>query len=675
MKLKHIISSVVVAAAMSTGITSCDYLDVIPPEQPSLDNTMDSYSQALGFLYTCYRGTTQPIAADWGANVNEYAGQLIPSYTLGDFHCSTDEWMMDDVQYNQCPAARASYTNTLSANNNYNAGKTYSVWMAYCYQFIEKLDKIGIPKGVVPEKDAKLWRAEAKFLLAYYHYCMLRRYGPIAIVSDRTPMDAPVSSYPGRMHYDYCVKWICDRLDEAAAELPIKREPAEGGRATSLICKALKARIMLYAASPLYNGQFPYPEWTNVVETPGYGRELISKKYDRKKWEAARDASLEALALATGQGGRALYYGNSGNETAAMIKTMFIPVDDVDDDFKRTVLRLRNILCVRELDGNTEAIWATQDYCNVQSLYNQRMVRNPIPKTASAPNGATYAYSTMGATLATNLRFLTKDGLQPENDPNFCTKDKWYKSAGYADDMSEAGNPALRSHIINLCKNREPRFYAWLSFDGGDYGTLLRYGTGPVHVNLLSSDEQGFDPVKAPRDYCPTGFPMQKWINPRSFINGNAGANFQYAPTTHIRLAELYLNLAECYAELGDMDNALKNINIIRDRAGVKALTREMVASSGKSIVEWARDERSIELFDEMHRYFDIRRWCKGKLMANGQRQGLNAHVANPSFEEFNRPTQVNMAHLYSWGDRMYLYPIDAKELYSNPQFVQSPGY
>ena len=54
---------------------------------------------------------------------------------------------------------------------------------------------------------------------------------------------------------------------------------------------------------------------------------------------------------------------------------------------------------------------------------------------------------------------------------------------------------------------------------------------------------------------------------------------------------------------------------------------------------------------------------------------GLNAHVQNPTFEEFNRPVTVNQGHVYAWGDRMYLYPIDAQELYSNPQFVQSPGY
>ncbi|MDE7442534.1 MAG: RagB/SusD family nutrient uptake outer membrane protein, partial [Muribaculaceae bacterium] len=524
MKIKNIFLSSVATLSLTAGLTSCDYLDVMPPEQPSVDNTMDSYSSAEGYLYTAYRYVTQPIASDWAQGMNTSAGQPLPGLTLGDYQGTTDEWLMDDVQYNQGPLVRGLYTNTLSANNNFNDYKVQSIALSNVYLFLEKLNTIGVPNGVVPEETAELWRAEAKFLIAYYHYCLLRRYGPIAIVDKRMSMDASVSSFPGRMHYDYCVKWICDQLDEAAKELPARREVADTGRATSTICKALKARVLLYAASPLFNGQFPYPEWTNKVETPGYGTELVSKTYDRNKWETARKASEEALELALGDGQRSLYYGSGSNESDQMIKATYVPVDGADEDFKRAVLRMRNVICVREPDGNSEHIWATYDLSQVGADWNQRMPRNPIPKTASAPNGYQSAYCTMGATLATNLRFLTKDGYQPENDPNFTPESDWYKSAGYADDYSDASNPALRSHIINLCKNREPRFYAWLSFDGGDYGTLFRYGNGPVHMNLLSSQAQGYDPVIAPRDYCPTGFLMQKWISPKGVLNTSGGA-------------------------------------------------------------------------------------------------------------------------------------------------------
>lgn len=671
MKLKNIIYSTILGAALAMGTVSCNYLDVVPPEKASVDDTMQNYTQALGFLYECYRGVTIPVANDWAQGINQSAGQPLPGSPLSDYNMTTDEWVMDDIQLNQNVLARALYSNTLSANNNVNTLKNYSIRLSMVFLFLDKLDNIGVPNGVVPPESAREWRAEAKFLIAYYHFCMLRRYGPIAIVDNRVSMDAPISEFPGRMHFDYCADWICDKLDEAAKDLPAVRNGAETGRATSTICKALKARIRLYAASPLFNGQFPYPQWTNKVETPGYGTELISSTYDRQKWVRAKDASEEALALALGEGARELYYGSTSNETPDMIKNMFVPVDDVTDEFKTAVLRMRNVICAKPSEGNNEAIWALANFSEYAGDYRLRVVRNPVPKNASIlPQGFVYAYSAISATLATVLRFGTKDGYQPANDPNFPDESDWYRAAGYADTED-----TYRSHIINLNKNREPRFYAWLCFDGGDYGTLLYNGQRPVHVNLLSSEMQGFDPVNAPRDYCATGWPSQKWVNPKANITTNGKENYFYAPRQFIRLAELYLNLAECYAELGDTPKALENINIIRRRAGSTELTEQMVAQSGKSIVEWARDERSIELYDEMQRYFDVRRWCKGELLGYGQRMGLNAHVANPTFDEFNKPTPVNLSHVYSWGNRMYLHPIDAEELYSNPQFVQSPGY
>lgn len=69
------------------------------------------------------------------------------------------------------------------------------------------------------------------------------------------------------------------------------------------MAKALKARLLVYAASPLFNGSFPYKDWENTnFETPGYGKELISLKYDRKKWEVAKAACQEAITAAEAAG-------------------------------------------------------------------------------------------------------------------------------------------------------------------------------------------------------------------------------------------------------------------------------------------------------------------------------------------------------------------------------------
>ena len=139
-----------------------------------------------------------------------------------------------------------------------------------------------------------------------------------------------------------------------------------------------------------------------------------------------------------------------------------------------------------------------------------------------------------------------------------------------------------------------------------------------------------------------------------------------------IRMAELYLNLAECYAVLGNTNAALENLNIIRERAGV----RDLMATdfSVMPLIDWVRNERSIELYAEGHRYYDIRRWAIAEDHLQPENfRGLNGLTVNPSFEEFNQIVPTSQP--IQWNQRQYLLPITNSELYSDPQLVQAPGY
>jgi hypothetical protein len=119
--------------------------------------------------------------------------------------------------------------------------------------------------------------------------------------------------------------------------------------------------------------------------------------------------------------------------------------------------------------------------------------------------------------------------------------------------------------------------------------------------------------------------------------------------------------------------NARLNLNIIRERAGVPDLQPSDVNSS--NIMEYVRNDRFVELFDEHHRYYDLRRWMLApKQLKANTRMGLSVTAkVNPSFTEFNVPTIVDQP--FEWSDRMYLLPIKTKEVYSDPQLVQAPGY
>ena len=134
---------------------------------------------------------------------------------------------------------------------------------------------------------------------------MCERFGPVSIVDNYPPMDTPKDQYPGRSHYDFCVDYVVKMLDDIvdSGALPATVATDDLGRATSTICKALKARVLLTAASPLWNGSFPYRNWRNTkYETPGYGKELVSHEYSVKKWERALAACEDALNFALGDG-------------------------------------------------------------------------------------------------------------------------------------------------------------------------------------------------------------------------------------------------------------------------------------------------------------------------------------------------------------------------------------
>lgn len=232
--------------------------------------------------------------------------------------------------------------------------------------------------------------------------------------------------------------------------------------------------------------------------------------------------------------------------------------------------------------------------------------------------------------------------------------------------------------------NREPRFYAWINFDGCDIGPYLVAGK-PLRLDLRSYEACGYSPDYAQGDLPQTGYLNNKFIAPAERYDYDGSyTDFDY-PTPLIRLNEMYLNLAEACAELymngdgSELQNALDAVNVIRERAGIPLLTAaDCGDGEGQmSIRDWVRNERRIELYAEGYRYYDLRRWCiAAKHLSAGCRTGLDCFVSkrvNPTIEEFN--TRVKVDGNYQWFDRMYLLPLAADEVYSNPQMVQAPGY
>lgn len=146
----------------------------------------------------------------------------------------------------------------------------------------------------VPLSQARkqLVTGEARFLRAWYYENLIINFGGVPLIGDKVYTVDDDITVPRNTFAD-CVAYIVSELDAASKLLPTGRNTADFGRITSGACLALKARILLYAASPLFNNT-PYVTAT-AAQTPliGYG------SYDVKRWQDAADAALAVINSGT----------------------------------------------------------------------------------------------------------------------------------------------------------------------------------------------------------------------------------------------------------------------------------------------------------------------------------------------------------------------------------------
>lgn len=546
----------------------------------------------------------------------------------------------------------------------------WKVWyngIGYCNLFL-KLMKEHDP--AMNPNDKAQYIAEVKFLKAYYHFRLLQMYGPIPVVDSFISSNTLKQDFPGRSHFDYCVDYIANLFDEAAEYLPARHSnQAYYGRATSIMCKALKARLLVLAASPLWNGDFPNPAWKNKsYETPGYGLLLVSQTRDENKWERARTACQEAIEAAENSGHE--LFNIESSELLRENNSIGLPdipaLGESEDDiaFKKTVVMLRYLMATSPQDGNKEIIWGLVPMNGGIDSHNTAMASIPhfVMKNELGQNIG--GWGGLSPTLFTVSHFFTKDGLLPEDDPGFVSESEYFTSAGLS-------NP----DITRINVGREPRYYAAIGFDGDQYSTKIAGGS-PLYLEMRNNTKTGYDAnIWGTRNYSVTGFLNKKWVNPNFYYTGIGWSHsLPKTPLSLIRLGEMYLEMAECEAQCGNDAEALVWLNKIRSRAGVPEWTLSSLSDNGKSVLEAVMDERFAECYLEGYRYYDIRRYLLGSdTMSKVNYKGLDAIRKSPGFTTFN--TVVSISQPFEWNDRMYLLPVSNDEVYSNPNLVQAPGY
>lgn len=566
----------IIACFLATVIYSCsDVLNQAPDGKISLEEVFGDNDKTMYYLNTCYSGINAK-------------GCLYFFFSRGPVNWCDDSWDADDLDVSWA-ASRRYYDGNASASDfpaNYNAGDSgnESVSWARSFQRIRNCAVFlqNIPNAKVnSESDRSRWTAEAHILRAYYYSELLMWFGcSLPIIREPYTYDADFSKVERSSFHDV-VEFIVEDCDAALAceELPWRiTTDSEAMRMTKAVAWAIKSRMTLFAASPLYNDGNNYWEEAysvnkaavQALESNGYAL------YDKLNQAAVWGDEKAYLPTAASQYFNE-YFCNSGAYAA----------DPAD---KETIYQLRDgaNLDLAYVDGIGAILGYKTGTCPSQELVD--------------------AFETIDGQPVLDLAkpYLDEQHLKPNYNSSNTTYDK--------------NNPYA---------NRDPRFYATVYYNGSkrycNWSTEaekksfenLGQGKGEnVRIittwdayedakgNIINSPEPLMGRSMTGRTPTRTGYFQRKFLHP------NSGVDMRLNGARHkdYRLAEIYLNFAEAAMEAGHTDEAITYVNKVRARAGMPGLPAGL---SGENLRQRIHNERRVEFALEGNRYFDVRRWHK----------------------------------------------------------------
>jgi len=613
-----------VAALMTGGLSSCDtdFLDVTPPTEIPGDAVWGDGALSEGFVTGIYAGLQQ----------GGFSEQMLASLT--------DEAVFTHTGRNINTVNEGS----LSPSNLGWVDATYG-W-SQMYQYIRAsnlaISKLGTATFTDETLKARL-KGEAYFMRAYYYQQLVRYYGSVPIIKKVYALNEDYSV--SRATFDECVKQIVSDADSAALLLDGKN-PAKG-RATKIAALALKARVLLYAASDLHDiptakaksaviAAFPNPEFLGY--TSG----------DRKARWAAAQAAAKAALDASGNGYKL-------NLTA--------PVTQEQGRLNYISLAMAGASADKSLDASANDIIFGRYFTPSQNEGARQTGLN------NGPNGYhNWAGNTPIGTLVDDYEMM--DG----------TPFSWT-------------NP---THKANPYANRDPRFYATVMYDGANWKPRPSDAKDPANqiqtgaYDLLDDkgalvNRKGLDTRSSTiEDWngSRTGYYMRKFIDPNPSLYDNTDR--QNIPWPFFRVTENVFNYIEASIELGEDAVALEWLNKIRFRSGMPALK-----VSGAALKEAFRHEKRIEMAYEEQRYHDARRWMIAKETLGRSLQYINVigkfkpgksmkepyHYDPTVYDYTYTPVEEKSHENRTWVDKMYFRPFSRDEINRNDKLVQNPGY
>ena len=665
-----------ILAALLT-LASCDsYFDIDFQDQANLEeifskkNTTESY---LAHLYSYL-----PHDED----THKGAGYVIPR---------SDEGLFGFLGYGPFNKLRSGDYGTAASGDvaEFNYWKTYYVGIRQCTIF---MDYVGLDKEDSETVKAAM-KAEARFLRAYYYFCLFRQYGPVIIWGDQLAPEDAQGETLDRNTVDENIDFIVSELDKAAADLPlhikdIGANDSWTGRATKGAALALKSRVLLYAASPLYNGQDGGRITGLFAAKTNLAGNRIFADYDGSKWQTAADAAKAVIDM----GLYSLCGPTSGNT-----------------DIQKAASAYQNVFFER---WNSETIWGwwhlgighsgggfatwigatgsfiyatVPDFSYVTTSYRPLQAYTPSLKMVDAyPMAASGRYPVLGYEKSGRLNDLSRPIVDEASG---------YQTSGWEENYQQPVDadwaPAFKAHKSTV--GRDARYYSSLVPDGFYWPSdkikqrWTSYQSSEATVPVTKFESAALNWV---------GYACRRWYKANTAFA--TGADFTGA-TRYVypafRLAEIYLNYAEACNEKPERNvaEAVRYLDLVRARSGLNGIreaypeinfdapdasfTISGVTKTGKEWLRWLiLQERWCEFGMEAMRHYDMCRHLRAEDEYPAAAWTLN--MASTTFEGvYERIKDLMPMDDADFHYRDYFYPIISSQLAEMVNFTQNPGW
>ncbi|MBD9167855.1 RagB/SusD family nutrient uptake outer membrane protein [uncultured Parabacteroides sp.] len=630
--IKNILFALAFGSAIS--FSSCsDFMDISPSNEYEEEEVFNSAGLVQAYVNRVYSYIQH------GAKEHTTTGLTDDGYfthNYGQIAVNEANVSQSDLQWydrDECP---------FKWGNRYKG-------IRYANDIINNIDKV--PQD--DNYDLNQIKGEAHFLRAYLYTELVRGFGGVPIVTTvvKDYNDTEAMKQP-RNTMKECLEFIVKDCEIAEQNLPETVSTDDLGRATKFAATALKARILLHVASPLYADR--------TVNT------LSFNQYDGDRaalYRAAKEAADQVI--------------NSG---------IYELLDCRGGTNIERSEKWRQII----LTNNNEQIWTHQfGLLDMSGIDLNNLVLQHGPNGYHNWSGITptqdlvMAFEFEDGTMSTGM---TKPGDHQIGNPYNGREPRFYATVGT--DGNEWGRPRPAD-----AKGLDPTPMGRLQcgyyeVTDGDAQIELSLPDGSK-VNFTGMN--GIDTRKGP---------IEDWNGSwtgyyeRKLVDTNVDGQYykQKVPWTYIRLAEMYLIAAEACVELNDLEGAAQYLDALRERIGIKT-TKEALTAQGKAfnqtdMRDFVRHERRVELAYEESRYYDVRRWMIAPETNNKELTGVLVFARLKPGKTAKKPYIHNEEtwdyHYYiqslkfrenrRWDNKMYFAPISRDEINRNELLVQNPG-